>query len=99
VFTDPSTLPPHPPRGNPTAASSSSRPVADYSPTILTSRGAQQGLLRSQFRKPVKGSGQVTTVTIRDFRTGQLLSSRDYPSPMTHGHKVREGVPRRHLQC
>jgi len=42
LFTDPTTLPPQQPPGNPTAAPPSSPSLADHTPNILTSRGAQQ---------------------------------------------------------
>jgi len=41
LFTEPRTVPQHTHQGNPTAAPPSSPPLAHYSPTVLTSRGAQ----------------------------------------------------------
>jgi len=48
LFTDPRTLPPHARQGNPTTAPTSSPSLADYTPTVLTSRGAQQLALARQ---------------------------------------------------
>jgi len=51
LFRDQPTLPPHARQGNPTAAPTSSPSLTDYSPTVLTSRGAPQLDMSGPYRK------------------------------------------------